>query len=103
MDPFSITVNAFTLADTIYRAGSSPLREFIFYIPIYGYAGILLSVFGNSVVWKTQFEVLVSKDPQTALDFKNARQKESDTVAIAVRYPFLFYRVSKSYFGRVLF
>lgn len=33
-----------------------------------------------------QFEVLVSNDPQTALHFKNARQKECETVAIAVRF-----------------
>lgn len=63
-----------------------PFNLFLSYVRIYGYAGILLLLFGNNVVWKIQFEVLTRAHPQTALEYKSARQKESDTVAIAVRY-----------------
>lgn len=96
MDPMSSAASAIALVQLIYRAGSNPLQRLIFYTENYGPTGILMSLFGNSAVWKMQFEVLVSEDPQTALDFKNARQNESDTVAIAVRYTFSIYYLSRA-------
>lgn len=51
----------------------------------YGPAGgILLPVFGSSLVWKTQLQVLTSEDPEIAALFRTANQQESNMVAIAV-------------------
>lgn len=95
MDSFSAIVGIIDLqielAYIILRVGFDPLQRLLFYTKCYGPIGILLSFFGNSAVWKMQIQVLISDDPQTALDFKNARQKESDTVAVAVRSTFSIY------------
>lgn len=86
MDALSVAAGTISLVQLIYHNGVNPFRRLRFYTKFYGYAGILLLCFGNTAVWKMQLEVLVSDDTQSALDFKRARQKESDTVAIAVRY-----------------
>jgi hypothetical protein len=87
MDVISVAasiVGLLSLALSVGRASLRSLQSLAFYTRQYGSAGILLQVFGNSAVWKMQLQVLATKDGQTALDFKAARQKESDTVAIAV-------------------
>ncbi|KAK2872134.1 hypothetical protein FQN49_002525 [Arthroderma sp. PD_2] len=58
------------------------VSRFTVYTRYYGSDGLLLQVFGNSSVWKMQFQVLSSENPQTALDFKSANQQESSIVAI---------------------
>jgi hypothetical protein len=54
------------------------LQSLAFCTRHHGSASILLQIFGNSAVWKMQLQVLATEDGQTALDLKEARQKESE-------------------------
>jgi hypothetical protein len=77
---------------TLTGSGISALRNFYesarllgLYRRYYGPAGgVMLQVFGSSMVWKTQLQVLTSEDPETASLFRTANQQESNMVSIAV-------------------
>ncbi|KAL4959998.1 uncharacterized protein BDV14DRAFT_211945 [Aspergillus stella-maris] len=82
-------MSAITLASlglSIISSAAESCRLFGVYRHYYGpLGGTLLQLFGSSTVWKTQLQVLSSDegDKDTARDFRDAGQQESNMVAIA--------------------
>ncbi|KAL4790669.1 hypothetical protein BDV19DRAFT_401883 [Aspergillus venezuelensis] len=82
-------MSAITLASlglSVLSSAAESCRLFGVYRAYYGpLGGTLLQLFGSSTVWKTQLQVLFSNegDKDTARDFRDAGQQESNMVAIA--------------------
>lgn len=52
---------------------------------IYGINGIVLWIFGNRSVWRSEVQLLRHRDDKEAMDFRKSAQDESSIVAVAVR------------------
>ncbi|KAI0540096.1 hypothetical protein GGR58DRAFT_462332 [Xylaria digitata] len=89
MDPLTALSTAASVIQFIefsLKVAAAPFeaaRDLVFYLGLYGPAGLLLWVFGSRSIWQLQTEVINLKDENIAFKLKKLVQEESEIVAVA--------------------